>query len=246
MNKKDEIKRLEEISDFYKNGDLMDELLVDREIELIKKSVHKAGCAIEIGCGNGYSTERLIRLFDDLFVLEPSKKNLELMEDRLNRNIDTFMGLLEDFQTDKKFDQVIFLNVLEHVADPIIALTKIESFLSDGGQAFISVPNCMSLNRRAGIEMGLLENFDKFAPKDIQLGHRRLYTVELLKEHIESSGLKLETIKGIYIKPLAESQMVELGLDVVKAFYSLGEDIPEYCANLFAVAKKEAPNPGKH
>lgn len=121
-----------------------------------------------------------------------------------------------------------------------MSLKKIETLLSDEGRVFISVPNCMSLNRRAGFEMGLLESYDKFAPKDYELGHRRLYTVEMLEEHLELSNLELETIKGIYLKPLAEAQMVELGLDAVKAFYSLGEDVPQYCANLFVVAKRKA------
>jgi 2-polyprenyl-3-methyl-5-hydroxy-6-metoxy-1,4-benzoquinol methylase len=234
----EEIDMLENISEFYKNGDIMDELLVDREINLIKKLTGNPGRAIEIGCGNGYSTERLFKLFDDLVILEPSKKNLELMKNRLNSEINTYNGLLEDYQTDKKFDHVFFLNVLEHVADPFAALKKIETLLSDEGQVFISVPNCMSLNRRAGFEMGLLESYETFAPKDYLVGHRRLYTVEMLTEHIEKANLKLETMKGIYLKPLAESQMMELGLDTVKAFYSLGEDVPHYCANLFAVAKK--------
>jgi len=30
--------------------------------------------------------------------------------------------------------------------------------------------------------------------------------------------------------------MVELGDDVVNAFYLLGEDIPEYCASILAIA----------
>ncbi|MGF7050593.1 2-polyprenyl-3-methyl-5-hydroxy-6-metoxy-1,4-benzoquinol methylase [Paenibacillus sp. DS2015] len=235
----EEVNMLEEISSYYKNGDLMDEMIVDREVSLIKNMVQNTGRTLEIGCGNGYSTERLIKIFDDYYVLEPSHKNMELMKERLGTEINMINELLEDFQTDRKFDHILFLNVLEHVADPILSLEKIGELLSEEGRVFISVPNCMSLNRRAGFEMGLLESHDQFAPKDYQVGHRRLYTVEMLKEHIESANLELETMKGVFLKPLAESQMMELGLDAIKAFYSLGEDIPQYCANLFAVAKKK-------
>jgi len=238
MNK--EIEMLERISDFYKNGDLMDEILVEREVSIIKKIIRNTkGRTLEIGCGNGYSTERLIKLFNEYYVLEPSSKNLELMKSRVGVEVNAINNLLEDFETDKRFDNIIFLNVLEHVADPIISLKKIEKLLTDEGRVFISVPNGMSLNRRAGFEMGLLESFDKFAPKDYELGHRRMYNVEMLKEHIELSNLEIETIKGIYLKPLAEAQMIELGIEAIRAFYSLGEDIPQYCANLFVVAKKK-------
>lgn len=239
MSNEQEIDRLERINEFYKRGDVMDELLIDREVELLKRLINPSGRAIEIGCGNGYLTERLARLFNNLFVLEPSLKNLELMRSRVSipaKNI--FNALLEDFQIKHKFDEIIFLNILEHVEDPISSLRKVESMLSDEGRVYISVPNCMSLNRRAGLKMGLLESYDKFAPKDVEVGHRRLYTVQMLTDHIEAAGLRLEAMKGLYLKPLAESQMIELGMDVVKAFHRLGEDIPEYCASLFAIARK--------
>ena len=235
----EEIKRLEDISDFYKKGDLMDELLVEREVGLVQKAMTKAGKAIEIGCGSGYSTERLHKMFDDYFVLEPSTKNLQLMQKRVEKKIRCQAGLLEDFETEDKYDQVIFLNVLEHVDDPFASLRKIESILSDEGQAFISVPNCMSLNRRAGYRMGMLKRYDTMAQKDYDLGHRRLYTVQMLTDHIESCGLRVECMKGVFLKPLAESQMMTLGMEAIKAFHTLGEDIPEYCANLFAVARKK-------
>ena len=87
--------------------------------------------------------------------------------------------------------------------------------------------------------MGLLESYATLAPKDYALGHRRLYTVEMMLEHIKEAGLKCSHMKGVYLKPLSESQMVALGEPAVQAFYSLGEDVPEYCANLFAVARKK-------
>lgn len=237
-----EIKMLEKISDFYAKGDLMDELLVDREVELIKQTIPSdptsAGKSIEIGCGNGYSTERLLPLFENLKVVEPSKNNINLMLNRIKKDIPHEISLLEDYNTDEKFDQVIFLHVLEHVADPFASLKKIESLLTDEGRAFISVPNCMSLNRRAGYKMGLLKSYDTMAPKDYELGHRRLYTVQMLTDHIESCGLRVESMKGIFLKSLSETQMMGLGMDAIRAFYQIGDDIPHYCANLFAVVRK--------
>ncbi len=238
MSKK-EIANLEAISDFYRNGDRMDELLVDREVELIAKIIDRPGRAVEIGCGNGYSTERLLKLFPGLKVVEPSRKNVALMKRRIGREIDCQSCLLEELDIQQKFDQVIFLNVIEHVEDPVASLRSIERLLTDEGQVFISAPNCMSLNRRAGYRMGLLGSYAALAPKDYALGHRRVYTVEMMLEHIEAAGLKCSQMKGVYLKPLPESQMVALGESVVQAFYSLGEDVPEYCANLLAVARKK-------
>lgn len=237
MNDK-EIAHLESINAFYEKGDYMDRLMIEREMEIIGRYRRDGATALEIGCGDGYSTERLLPLFPSMEVIEPSKKNIELLRRRLP-DIPVHNLLLEDYEADKRFDFVFFLNVIEHVEEPVQALRQISRLLRDEGLIFITAPNCMSLNRRAGFHMGLLPTYEQMAPKDYEVGHRRLYTVDMLTEHCELAGLKVLDMKGLYLKPLAERQMVELGDAAVRAFYRLGEDVPQYCASLLAVATKK-------
>lgn len=237
MNDK-EIEHLESINLFYEKGDYMDRLMIDREMEIIKRYVRPDASALEVGCGDGFSTEKLASLFDGLEVVEPSKKNIALLRKRLP-GIPCHNVLLEEYKTDKKFDFIFFLNVIEHVEDPIGSLKLLSHLLRDEGLIFITAPNCMSLNRRAGFKMNLLPTYEQMAPKDYEVGHRRLYTVEMLREHCESAGLRVVDLKGMYLKPLAESQMVALGDAAVRAFYALGEEIPQYCASLLAIATKK-------
>lgn len=233
-----EIAHLESINPFYEKGDYMDELMIEREMEIIARYVIREKSALEVGCGNGFSTARLSNLFKELEVVEPSSKNIALLKrrvpDALCHNV-----LLEDFKSDRKFDCVFFLNVVEHVEDPIASLKLLSGLVKDEGLIFISAPNCMSLNRRAGYRMGLLSSYDQLAPKDYKVGHRRLYTVDMLTDHCNQASLKVLSMKGIYLKPLSEAQMIGLGDEVVRAFYALGEDVPQYCAGLLAVATKQ-------
>lgn len=237
MNKK-EIEHLESISAFYEKGDRMDELMIEREIEIIKQYPTEGKRALEVGCGSGSSTEKLYQLFNEIEVVEPSKKNIALLQRRIP-DVICHEALLENFSTPHKFDFVFFLNVIEHVEHPVESLKYLAELVRHEGLIFISAPNCMSLNRRAGYKMGILENYEKMAPKDFEVGHRRLYTVAMLRDHCEQAGLKVLSMKGIYLKPLSESQMIALGDDAVRAFYALGEEIPEYCASLLAVATKK-------
>lgn len=237
MNKK-EIEHLESISSFYEEGDYMDELSIEREIELIQQYSTDGKEVLEVGCGNGYSTERLYKIFNNYEVIEPSQKNIALLKRKVP-NIVIHNVLLEDFSVAKKYDYIFFLNIIEHVEDPIGSLRILSTLIKDDGLIFISSPNCMSLNRRAGYKMGLLKTYEQMAPKDYRVGHRRLYTVDMLKDHCNQAGLKVLSMKGVYLKPLSEKQMIELGDEVVRAFYSLGEDIPEYCATIFSVATKK-------
>lgn len=237
MNKK-EIEHLESISAFYEKGDYMDELMIEREIEIIKQYRTENKSALEVGCGSGSSTEKLCKIFDDIEVIEPSQKNVTLLKSRVP-DVKCHEVLLENFSTTRKYDFIFFLNVIEHVEDPVESLKLLAGLIRHEGLIFISGPNCMSLNRRAGYKMGVLDNYEKMAPKDYEVGHRRLYTVDMLRDHCDQAGLKVLSMKGMYLKPLSEAQMIALGDAAVRAFYSLGEEIPEYCASLLAVATKK-------
>ncbi len=237
MNNK-EIEHLESISAFYEKGDHMDELMIDREIEIIKRYVTPGKSALEVGCGSGSSTEKLCKLFDDIEVIEPSNKNISLLRKRV-ADVKCHELLLENFKPTRKYDFIFFLNVIEHVEDPVESLKYLAQFVKHEGLIFISGPNCMSLNRRAGYKMGLLEDYEKMAPKDFEVGHRRLYTVAMMEDHCQQADLRVLSMKGMYLKPLSETQMIALGEDAVRAFYALGEDIPEYCASLLAIATKK-------
>jgi 2-polyprenyl-3-methyl-5-hydroxy-6-metoxy-1,4-benzoquinol methylase len=233
-----EIAHLESISPFYEKGNYMDELMIEREMEIIRRYDTAGKTALEVGCGDGLSTEKLCVLFRDIEVIEPSLKNTALLKRRVP-DVVCHNVLLEAFKAGRKYDFVFFLNVIEHVEDPVASLKVLATLVKDEGLIFISGPNCMSLNRRAGYKMGLLKSYDQMAPKDYEVGHRRLYTVDMLTDHCNQAGLKVLSMKGMYLKPLSEVQMTALGDDAVRAFYALGEDVPQYCASLLAVATKK-------
>lgn len=234
-----EIQHLEAFTPFYQKGDYMDELLIDREIDIIRRTcmtIDKR--ALEVGCGNGNSTQQLLKTFPELEVIEPSKGNIRLLHEKLP-NVVCHNMLLENFRAGEKYDYIFFLNVIEHVEDPVASLRQLANLLRDEGSIFVSAPNCMSLNRRAGYLMGVLESYETMAPKDLLVGHRRLYTRRMLEDHCDQAGLRIVDLKGLYLKPLSEKQMMELGEAAIKAFHLLGEEIPEYCASLLAIATKK-------
>jgi 2-polyprenyl-3-methyl-5-hydroxy-6-metoxy-1,4-benzoquinol methylase len=61
---------------------------------------------------------------------------------------DYFLGKIEDFGTDTKFDLVLMLNLIEHVANPREVLLKAQSMLKPGGLILIKTPNIESRDAR--------------------------------------------------------------------------------------------------
>jgi 2-polyprenyl-3-methyl-5-hydroxy-6-metoxy-1,4-benzoquinol methylase len=59
-----------------------------------------------------------------------------------------FHGRIEDYEPDGKFDLIIALNLIEHVADPLGVLSKLKDSLSPSGMVIIKTPNIDSLDHR--------------------------------------------------------------------------------------------------
>jgi glycosyltransferase involved in cell wall biosynthesis len=82
------------------------------------------------------------------------------------------------FPAEQSFDTVIFLNVLEHLADDVGALRNVCDALENGGVAVVLVPN--------GPEL--------FGTLDEVLGHCRRYTEEQLREVGQAAGFKVDRV----------------------------------------------------
>ncbi len=84
----------------------------------------------------------------------------------------------ESYPKEQKFDTVICLNVVEHLADDLAALNNIRGVLEDGGRAIVLVPCGPWL----------------FGTLDEVLGHQRRYTRKQLTELVEKAGFHLEKV----------------------------------------------------
>jgi len=84
----------------------------------------------------------------------------------------------ESYPKEQKFDTVICLNVVEHLADDLTALNNIRGVLEDGGRAIVLVPCGPGL----------------FGTLDEVLGHHRRYTRKQLIEVVENAGFHLENV----------------------------------------------------
>jgi glycosyltransferase involved in cell wall biosynthesis len=82
----------------------------------------------------------------------------------------------ESFPKQRKFDTVICLNVVEHLADDLTALSNFREVLEDHGRAIILVPCGPWL----------------FGSLDEVLGHHRRYTRKQLTDLVEQAGFHLE------------------------------------------------------
>ncbi len=124
--------------------------------------------------------------------------------------------------------------ILEHVDDPGLILNKFKKMLAPNGRIFIAVPNAKSLNRRYGLELGMIDDIYDLNEKDIAFGHQRQFCRDTLTDLMKSCGYSVAWEEGIYLKPLPLGHLESLPRfqDNLQAMLEVGVDFPDLCVAL--------------
>ena len=198
----------------------------------------KGNRVLELGCGAGLWTRKLVDLGFDLTVVEGSSILAKRCRDNFENSVKVVNALFEEFVIEDTFQEIIASCVLEHVANPKLFLALLRSWVEPEGNIHIVVPNALSLHRRIGFKMGMLADPLQLSPQELKVGHRRSYTAEKLKSQLDESQLKVHFVKGVFLKPLSSIQMMDWPDALFKAYNEIGEELTEYCAFLYANCSK--------
>jgi SAM-dependent methyltransferase len=193
------------------------------------------GSVLELGLGHGYTVPYFVKMADHHEVVEGSQRVI----DHFRAKNAWYRGRLvqdyfETYTPDRLFDVIVMGFVLEHVDDPRLLLERYRSFLAPGGKIYVAVPNAKSLNRRLGLEMGMIDNIYDLNATDHQLGHKRNYCRDSLRTDVEAAGYRTTLEEGIYLKPLPLGVLKTLDdMDAnLQAMLKVGVDFPDLCVAL--------------
>ena len=99
---------------------------------------------LDIGCGGGLLSEPMCRLGADVTGIDASKKNIQVAKlhaKKSNLDIKYLSTSPENFKTDKKFDVILNMEIIEHVEDINFFLESCSSLLRKEGIMFIATIN---------------------------------------------------------------------------------------------------------
>jgi len=140
---------------------------------------------VEVGSGSGSFAEMLVGdQVETLSLVEPAEGMYTTLNERV-RKITTgtqiktynavFTEVAEQIKLSQGPDSIIYVNVLEHIAEDEVELKAVHQTLGPGGRVFIFVPAFQWL----------------FGEFDRQLGHHRRYTKAELCEKCRQAGFKI-------------------------------------------------------
>jgi SAM-dependent methyltransferase len=201
---------------------------------IIRRFGH-CGALLELGIGHGFTASLFNAVCDRQVMVEGSQLVIDLFRKNHPESLAVLVhDYFETFETDERFDVIIMGFILEHVDDPGLLLERYKRFLKPGGRLFIAVPNAKSLNRRLGVELGLIDDIYSLNANDLALGHKRQFCRDTLKELLAMRGYRVTHEEGIYLKPLPLGVLRTLPdfQANLQAMLKVGIDFPDLCVGL--------------
>lgn len=102
---------------------------------------------LDVGGGVGEVSSTFVRKGGaaSALVVDPDETSIRTAR---SRGLEGFAGTIEEFETEERFDLVLMLNLIEHVADPVGMLRKAAALVDRDGLIWLQTPNFRALDGR--------------------------------------------------------------------------------------------------
>lgn len=194
---------------------------------------------LEMGVGESNITKELIKKKKIIDIVDGSKKLIDVAKLNYKNQINFHHSLFENFIPKKKYDLILATNILEHVNDPNSILKLLYKWCEKNTFIAITVPNSESIHRRLAVHMGLQKRKDTLSPRDLLVGHQRVYSLSRIKKQIEKNNFKIIKKTGFLLKILSNNQLLKFDQNLIDALYKISNDLPiELMADMGFIIKK--------
>jgi 2-polyprenyl-3-methyl-5-hydroxy-6-metoxy-1,4-benzoquinol methylase len=211
----DELKRLYDIGyfDAYPGGASYESDPAQRAYEGVRRvefvrRYQRSGRLLEVGAAAGHFVEAADHAGFECMGVEPAEELAHRTTDRLG--IRVVAGFIEEVALPvDHFDVVCAWHVIEHLKEPLNAISGIRRSMRPGGHVFVEVPNISSIYaRRQGL---------RWANLDVRhhVGH---YTPLAMRRLLQRSGFRVLSIETVpmraYLRPGRAARPIEIAAAV--------------------------------
>jgi 2-polyprenyl-3-methyl-5-hydroxy-6-metoxy-1,4-benzoquinol methylase len=163
----------------------------DVNLALVRLWRHRRGLdVLDVGCGYGRNGWEIQQLGNRVTGIESDPTAAKVADERLEHVIRVNLLDYDAVRTKlagKKFDVIIFADVLEHLPWPIGALRSYLEFLREGGSVIVSLPNVALWSVRLSLLFG---RFQYTGSGVLDATHMRFFTRRTVREMFAAAGLK--------------------------------------------------------
>lgn len=170
---------------------------------------------LDIGCGGGLLSEPMARLGANIVSADASEINIEVAKihaEQSGLDIDYRAVTSESLEADgEKFDVVLNMEVVEHVADVNLFMSSCARMVKPGGLMFMATINRTAKANMLAIFMA--ENVLRWLPKGTHQ-FEKLVKPEELEAPISSEGMEIIDQTGVFYNPLTDRWNLSRDMDV--------------------------------
>lgn len=182
---------------------------------------------LDIGCAEGYLSKEISSNGCEVVGIELDEK-AALKSRKYCKEV--IIGNIESISLDDKylnyFDYIILADVLEHLKNPLLILSRFKKYLKDDGYLIISVPNIANWRVRFKLLRG---NFDYEEMGILDKEHIRFFTEKTAKKLVTDAGFEI-----------CEFNLTVGDLDsLANLFHSFGLIWPSLLAYQFLIVSKK-------
>jgi trans-aconitate methyltransferase len=191
---------------------------------------------LELGCATGELSSLIAPMCAEYHVVEGSAHNVEAARLRVP-DAQFTVSLWEQFEPTTTYSDIVAFNAFEHVSDGVELARMVSRWLQPGGRLHVVVPNGLSLHRLVGVELAMQPDPLTVTDGDRAQGHVKNYTVDSLLGDLRNAGMTLLSWQPIFLKILANRQMLDWDWSLIQALHTVAQRIPEHGAEIYAVAE---------
>lgn len=165
---------------------------------MILSKIKPNSIILEFGCASGRMTKYLKSALNcQVYIVEYDKEAFDVaMQYAFDGVCDDILSLswMKKFQG-VKFDAILFVDVLEHLTQPNVALSKAAEMLKDSGKIYISIPN---IAHNDIILKALNNHFDYMDLGILDDTHVHFWGYENIVPFANDNGLNVNSIEATY------------------------------------------------
>lgn len=155
---------------------------------------------LDVGCGGGLVAEPFASAGADVTAIDASEKNIAVAKihaEKSGLKIDYRVSTAEEMQ--EKFDVVLALEIIEHVADPESFVKSCSALTKQGGLVFVAT---MNRNLKS---LALAKIAVEYVLRWLPIGThdwRKFLKPSEVNSFAQKAGLQLKELRGFHLNPL--------------------------------------------
>lgn len=213
-----------------------DKLNTDAAFFLIKDDI-KGQNVLEVGCADGYMSQKISEICKKIVIVEPAIKHCKEVSSLNLKNAEIINDRIENYKLKENYNVIIMASLLHQVPDPNYILDNIAKTSTKGTIIIATIPNCNSLHRRLGVEMGLMNTTSDISERN-KFFEQKTYDLNSFKNLFLKSNLNIIESFGYLMKlyPSEISKKLNFTDLQMTGLINLGKKHPELSSQLYIKA----------